>query len=141
MNRRRAVAAVFAFGALLAATPAAADPAPDSAVPDPGTPVPDSNTDVPPSTTYLHLLNGGHVTTPGGADLTLPPGYYIDDASWGRIDGELHRLQDAETRLTAENGSLRSSLEAGAWTPPWWTIASAVVLGAALGYEVERKLQ
>jgi hypothetical protein len=114
---RRKFALAVVCGALLASREAAADPDPP---------------DAPAGTTYLHLVHGGHLTTPGGADLTLPPGYYVDAGSWDRLDAEVHRLQDAETRLTAEEASLEASAHAGG-APGWVYAAAGLVVGALAG--------
>jgi len=52
----------------------------------------------------LRLTKGA--ITPGG--LVLPPGgLYVPEQDWSKLDLELRRLQEAETRLGAENKSLR----------------------------------
>lgn len=63
--------------------------------------------------------------------LTLPPGRFVDEDTWQRIDRETKRLQTAETRLDAENKSLRAS--AAGWQPGWKTLLSVAVLGAVGG--------
>lgn len=126
LTLRRAAFAAAVVATCLASAGAAADPAPPVAA------------DAPPGTIYLHLVGGGHLTTPGGADLNLPPGYYLDEGSWLRLDAEVRRLQDQETRLTAEVASFTHS--ASGWRPPWWLLASAALVGAVAGYEAEHYL-
>jgi hypothetical protein len=77
------------------------------------------------------------VHTDGGNDLRLPPGYYLDEPNWNKLDLEVRRLQDQETRLTAENHSLRTSL--GGWQPGWKTLSGALLLGIAAGFYVRSK--
>lgn len=87
---------------------------------------------------YLRLRSSARVMTDGGADLRLPPGYYLDEPNWNKLDAEVRRLQDAETRLTAENQSFRASL--GTWQPGWKTLLGAVILGGAGGWYLGSKL-
>lgn len=77
-----------------------------------------------------HFTSPIHVTTPSGKTLDLPPGYYLPESTWNRLDAEMRRLQDQETRLTAENKSLRHSVED---MPGWKWIAGALVIGIAVG--------
>lgn len=86
----------------------------------------------------LHMRTASHVVTDGGADVRLPPGWFLDEASYAALDTETKRLQDAETRLTAENGSLKQSLSG--WQPGWYTMASVLLGGLVLGYEIEKHL-
>ncbi len=57
--------------------------------------------------------------------VTLPPGYYLPDATWDALDFEVRRLQDAETRLTAERDSYADT------TVQW--VVGALVAGFAAG--------
>lgn len=69
-----------------------------------------------------------------GAELRVPPGFYVPDVTWYAVDKEVRRLQAAETRLAAENKSLRS--QASADGIGWGTvaaIATALALGAGVG--------
>jgi hypothetical protein len=61
----------------------------------------------------------------------LPPGRFLAEPTWVRLDDEVRRLQDAEVRLTAANASLRK--DAAGWRPGWKSLASAVLVGVALG--------
>jgi hypothetical protein len=87
---------------------------------------------------YVHLESSSHVTTDGGSTLTLPPGYFFDAPTYSAVDAEFHRLQDAETRLTAENKSMRASL--ASWEPGWYVLGGAVLSALALGWELRSKL-
>lgn len=78
-----------------------------------------------------HMRTPSTVQTEGGSSLSLPPGYFLDEETWQERDLELKRLQEQETRLVAENKSLRES----ASFPPWATAALGAV-GIALGVTV-----
>lgn len=80
----------------------------------------------------LRLESPSTVVTDGGTELRLPPGYFVPDVTWQRLDAEVVRLQNTETRLEAENRTLRE-------TPPptrqWWIgagigLVAGIVLGA-----------
>lgn len=77
----------------------------------------------------LKLKNGAE--TPGKT--ILPPGYYLDQATWAKLDAEVVRLQEAETRLTAE----RDVYKEGA-RPAWIWAMGAFVLGASTGWVLTR---
>lgn len=70
--------------------------------------------------------------------ITLPPGRFVDEATWLELDVSLREAQDARTRLTAENKSLRAS--AAGWQPGWRTLAATVLAGLAAGWYVHDKL-
>lgn len=131
MSRRKAVMAVFILGAL--AGKAAADD---------GSGVGSGSGSAQPielvAPLNLHMRTPSHVQTDGGADVRLPPGWFLDEGSYGTLDTEVKRLQDAETRLKAENGSLKKS--ADGWQPGWYTLGVAVATGIVLGYEIEKHL-
>ena len=80
-----------------------------------------------------HLKNGGTVTTPKGNVLELPPGYYLAEPTWTKLDTELRRSQDAETRLAAENQSLRSGSEGMGWRSASVIATIALVTGMIAG--------
>lgn len=136
MRRRTAAAAVL--GALLAAAPSAADPA---SVP---TPTADSAFDpaivavTPDLSKPVQLLSDSVVKTDGGSVLHLPPGRYYRENVWAALDAELRRLQDAETSLTAQNASLRNSLNS--WQPGWWTLLTVACGAGAAGWWLHGKL-
>ncbi len=79
----------------------------------------------------VHIHSPSTVHTDGGSDLRLPPGYFLPESSWQQYDAETKRLQDAETRLNAENRSLKDS--ASVWQPGWRSIAAAFVVGTVTG--------
>lgn len=123
MSRRIAIA--IAVGVLLASASAAADPDPTS---PPAVPI---------LTDWLHFNTPAHVVTDGGADLRIPMGYFLDEPTWAKREVELKRLQDAETRLTAENTSFRAS--ASSWQPGWVTAAIVFAGGLASGWYIYAK--
>lgn len=92
----------------------------------------------PDLTHYVHLQSGSHVSTDGGTKIDLPPGYFYDEPTHSKVETEFKRLQDQETRQTAENKSLRASLDT--WQPGWWTLAATVVVGVAAGWYAHDKL-
>lgn len=77
-----------------------------------------------------HMPEGGSFHSRDGYVMTLPPGYYVDEPDWIKLDAEVKRLQEAEVRLEAERDSLLDSLHA---TPGWVGVAVGVVLGATVG--------
>jgi hypothetical protein len=118
---RRLIAITCA--AMLAGPPAAADPAPP-----------------PPAPSFEHLNSprqACRVADPASC-VVLAPGYYLDEAAWAKREAELKRLQDAETRLSAENKSLRGTV--ATWQPGWMTLVVAIAVGAASGVYVRSKL-
>lgn len=86
----------------------------------------------------VHLQTPSSVQTDGGTSLRLPPGYFVEERVWSDLDKELRRLQDAETRLTVENKSMRSSLDS--WQPGWVTLTVSLVAGIALGVYIDHRL-
>lgn len=79
------------------------------------------------------------ITTPRGTVLELPPGYYLAEPTWSALDAELRRLQERETRLEAENTSLRKSTTER--PPGWGTLAlvtGALATGIAVGVYASR---
>jgi hypothetical protein len=47
-------------------------------------------------------------TTDAGNSRTLPPGTFFAEPTFDALDTEIRRLQEAETRLTAENEALKA---------------------------------
>lgn len=78
-----------------------------------------------------HIKTPSVVVTEKGSKLDLPPGYFLDEEAWRERDLELKRLQEQETRLKAENRSLRKTVAADAI--PWRVIVCAMAFGAAAG--------
>lgn len=94
--------------------------------------------DPSPADPWMHIHSPSHVTTDGGSNLALPPGYFVDEPTHDLIDTEFKRLQTVETRLTAENKSMRTSLDG--WPPGFYTLATVLVGGCVLGYYIHDKL-
>jgi hypothetical protein len=83
--------------------------------------------DAPLPNGHVTLKTGeGQLVAPNGTTYTLPVGSHIlDGTTWEKLDVEVRRLQDKETRLDAENKSLKDSLQA---TPKMgWTAAFLLV--------------
>lgn len=87
---------------------------------------------------YLRLRSWSHVQTDGGSDLRVPPGYFMDEENYNKLDLEVRRLQELETRLTAENRSLRESVSG--WQPGWKTLALTLAVGVVAGFYGHSKL-
>lgn len=87
---------------------------------------------------HLHMRTPSTLTTESGNTRQLPPGYFLDEETYGKLDTEVRRLQEQETRLVAENRSLRKTLSS--WRPGWVVVMSAVVGGVALGVYAHSKL-
>jgi hypothetical protein len=81
---------------------------------------------------FLHMRSSSTLRTDGGSELRLPPGYFMDEPTYDKLDAETRRLQDAELRLTVENKSLRKS--ASGWQPGWYTIAGFVATSLVAGW-------
>ncbi len=118
MTRPRLCAVTAALVTFLLTTSAAADGAPVEAPPTP----------------HLQLTTPMLLTRNDGATRMLPPGHFFDNPAYDKIEKEIKRLQDQETRLTAENFSLRKATEG--WTPGWKTVASVFVTGVTIGIYV-----
>lgn len=88
--------------------------------------------------TILHFQTPSRIVTDGGTDLRLPPGYFLDEGRWDVLDIEMKRLQDQETRLRAENESLRNS--ADDFSLGWLALSSIAVsaFGAGVAYAAWR---
>ncbi len=76
-----------------------------------------------------HFKTPSTVHTDGGADLRLPPGYFLDEEKWAQRDLELRQLQESRTRLSAENKSLRQSGS----DYPWLATGVVGAFGIAVG--------
>jgi hypothetical protein len=82
-------------------------------------------------TEWTHLKTPSSVTTDGGSNLRLPPGYFIDEPGWQAKNAEMKRLQEQEVRLAAENKSLRDDADDISFG--WYVVASALVVGFGAG--------
>jgi hypothetical protein len=117
---RKIVAVAAGGGGVHLATSAAADPAPEPGI----------------ATSPIHLLSPATVTTEGGTELALPAGVYIlEQPAWFALDAEFKRLQDAETRLDAENASLRASAAGPGFglRATLLLVTTAIAAGIAIG--------
>lgn len=63
--------------------------------------------------------------------IVLQPGRFLDETAWGELDMEVRRLQDLETRLTAENAFMRKTVHG--WVPGWKVVAGTFVSGFIAG--------
>lgn len=79
-----------------------------------------------------HLKSPSTLKTEKGSELKLPPGYFLDEATWQERDLELKAAQDARTRLKAENDSLRKSAN----EYPWLATLVVGAFGVAVGITV-----
>jgi len=147
--QRRAVTTIALAAALLVAAPAAAGHHPLRAAPAPTAPptvIADPPTDsafdpvdvTPDLSKPVQLLSDSVVKTDGGSVLHLPPGRYYRENVWVVLDTEIRRLQAQETRLTAENASLRTAV--GGWQPGWWTLLTVACSAGAAGWWLHGKL-
>lgn len=129
--KRRAAALTVAIA--LAAHAAYGDPTPPAPAPTAPAAPP-----APPAASRWHVAAPWTLTLSSGTAFTMPPAYILPDKSWNDLDAEMKRLQDEDTRLTAENKSLETSLSS--WQPGWKTFAIAVLGGVALGWYAHDKL-
>ena len=104
----------------------------DTTTPAPTVPVPNL------APAYMHLADPSVLTTHAGTILQLPPGYWMDEPTHKVEDDKRKAEQDLDTRLTAENKSLRAA--AASWQPGWKTLASAIISGVALGWYLHGKI-
>lgn len=91
-----------------------------------------ADTSAEPLSKPIHVTVPSTLTTDSGTELHLPPIYLMSEPQWEHLDAEVKRLQDAETRLTAENKVLQSS-DSGP-SIGWKMLISATVVGIAVGY-------
>lgn len=79
----------------------------------------------------LRMRDDSTLVLKSGHELALPPGRFIEEMEFEKWEIELKRLQDAETRLTAENDTLHKLTES--WQPGWKTLAITLASGIAIG--------
>ena len=77
----------------------------------------------------LRIRTPSTITTDGGSTVRVPPGFFVPDPVWQEIDDEWRRLQDAETRLRAENESYLKTIE-----DHRWKLVIGVVAGVVVGW-------
>ena len=85
----------------------------------------------------LHLKTPSSVQTDGGTSLRLPPGYFLEEPVWNQLDAELKRLQERETRLDAENKSLRASAKEVSFG---WYVLGGVAVACFAGGVIYAKM-
>jgi hypothetical protein len=90
----------------------------------------------PAPTERLRMRDPSTLTLISGRVLELPPGRFIEEFEFMRMEIEFKRLQDAETRLTAERDSYRKSTES--WSPGWKTLIGALTVGITIGVLVTK---
>lgn len=118
--RSLVVVAVLALSPLLSAGTAAAEP-----------PVPVSATAPPCTVRRCRIEPASTLKTDGGSELRLPADITIfPRPARSELDAELRRLQNEETKLKAENASLRASAEE---LPFGWGTIIAVAAAAVAG--------
>ena len=66
----------------------------------------------------------------GAPCLDLPPGYFVPQDDWLKLDTEVRRLQGEEVRLRAENESLRRAVNDG---PDLKLLGGALLVGVVAG--------
>lgn len=121
-GRHKAIFAVATVAALVSR--AAADP-----------PAPTSTPDL---THYLHIEDPSTLTTQFGSVLPLPPGYFLDEPTFNKLNADFKALQDGNTSKDAQIKVYKAEIEK--WQPGWVTLASALVGGCALGWYLHDKL-
>jgi len=85
--------------------------------------------DVPEPT---HLKSPTQCRTERGSEVNFPPGYFLPEPTWLRLDNEVRRLQEQETRLTAENNRLRELTRSGPGRTLFW-VGTGLLAGFAAG--------
>lgn len=110
---RKTIAVTIGLLVWLASTDAFSQPAPES----------------------LRFKSAATCTTAAGNTAELSPGSVVfPGASFDLLETELERLQTTETRLTAENSSLRASAAEG----PGWGTLTLIVLSLTAGIAVSQ---
>ncbi len=95
---------------------------------------------VPEAPVYFHVASNSTLRTDTRPDLEvrLPPGYFMDESTHKKVDDELKFLQERNTRLTAENYSLKTV--ASGYLPGWKIVIVSALLGVAGGIYIGTKL-
>lgn len=95
---------------------------------------------IPMPTTHLFLRTGdGVLRGPDGKDYLIPQeSRILTKERWSELDVEMMRLTEAETRLTAENKSLRKSADSFNWLPVAIGAGVGIVLGAYVGTKLSK---
>ena len=83
----------------------------------------------------LRMRSPTQCITEGGSKVALPPGVFLPQPTWDRLDAEVRRLQAEETRLGAENGRLRALTDSTAGRTLRY-LAIGVGIGLAAGLAV-----
>ena len=87
----------------------------------------------------LHFLRPSEVITEKGIERKLPPGYFISEPLWDKLDIEFQKLESIKIRLEAENKSLKNSMkDTGPGLGTYSAIALCFLGGIALGVSVAR---
>lgn len=78
----------------------------------------------------IRITGASTLTTDAGSVVRLPEGVHVvGEPEWQVLDLEIRRLQDAETRLTAQNDSLRATPSPSSW---WGVVGFGVGLIAGI---------
>lgn len=85
---------------------------------------------------HAHIKTEAKCESAAGSVFTLPPGFYMSETLRVKLDTEVRRLQDTETRLKAENVKLRAVV--AGWQPGWKTLTATFVGGIAVMLAVDR---
>lgn len=92
----------------------------------------------PPINIHISSNSSLRTDTRPNVELRLPPGYFLDEPTWNKLDTEVRRLQEQEIRLTAENKKLRE-YSAG-YFPMWAVVGASLAVGTAAGIWIGLKL-
>lgn len=71
-----------------------------------------------------------------GAERRVPPGRFLDEQTFQKLDARFRELEASKTRLSAENKSLRGALSS--WQPGWGTLLITVASGITNGWAARR---
>jgi hypothetical protein len=85
---------------------------------------------------WCKIGSSATIITDRASVVRVPPGRYIPEPLFQKHDADMRRLQDAETRLTAENTELKKPAPRG-WS---WVVgfAAGIAAGAAGTYYLTR---